>query len=195
MVYFSLNNIRESIEVLRLNKAVIRKLAEDKSASFSGMVVLVVPALLNLVFASLLFPSKFGAIFQHFLFWSMLIPFITLIAVSFVVPVVAAKVFYVKADYRAFFRVISHAGIILWLSFIPFLVDFLGLFAAESFYNLIWFCGLAWILVVAYNFFVDNFRLNHQNSLILLSIFILLYFFFQYVLGKFLVGSYYGIFY
>lgn len=195
MVSFSLSNIKESIELLRLNKAVMVKLAEDKSASLNGIIIIAVPAVLNLVFSSLLFPSRFGAIFQHFLFWSMLVPFLALVGSIFLVPFAAEKIFSIKADYLKFFRILSHAAIILWLSFIPFLIDFLGIFAAESFFNLFWFGGLAWICVVAYNVFSFRFHLNQQNSATLLAIFIVSYLLFQQILGRLLVGSYYGMFY
>lgn len=195
MVSFNLSNIKESIEVLRLNKAVMGKLADEKSASSSGVIILVVPAVLNLLFSSLLFPSRFGAIFQHFLFWSMLVPFVALVAAIFFIPFVANKIYSVKVEYLKFFRILSHAAVILWLSFIPFLIDFLGLFAAESFFNLFWFGGLVWIFVVAYDVFGFRFHLNQQNKVVLLIIFVISYLLFQQILGKFLVGSYYGMFY
>lgn len=194
MAYFKIDNIKESIQVLKLDQSAISKVAADKSATVVGVVILVVPVLLNLIFSSLLFPSGFGAIFQRFVFWSMVVPFLALVGATFAVVFLMNKLYKVNPEYPEFFRIISHAAIILWLSFLPFLIDFIGIFASGGLYNILWFGGLAWIFVVAYKVFNSRYHQNAQNSAILVGAFVLIYLLVQNILGQLLVGSYYNIF-
>lgn len=198
MVYFNqiIGELKDAIAVLRLKESAIHSVYEKKSATKWGIIILAVPVVVNLILSSLLFPSGFSAIFSRFLFWPTLIPFLVLAASFFVISMVAEKIFKVtNANHTGFFRVLAYASLVLWVTMAPFLLGIIGLDLGIGFFNLIWLAGFIWILAVAYNVLIKDYKMQQNDVFICLASGVVAYFIFKLILGKILVGNYYRFFF
>lgn len=159
-----------------------------------GIVVLIFPQIVKLILSVFIFPSGFSAIFSRFLFWPTVIPVVVLSLVFLVMSLVAEKVFSAHANHKGFFKVLAYASIVFWITMVPTVLDSMGFGLGNGFYNLLWFAAFIYVMVVAYNLLIKEYKLVPQSAVICLGFGVLAYFLVHLVLGKILVGSYYKIF-
>lgn len=190
-----LREIRDAFAILKQDRYKIAAVSGRESATNFGIIFLAVPAVVNLFLSSLLYPSGFGAIFTRFVFWSMLIPLISLATAIFAVSIVAEKFFRPSVSHLRVFRVMSYAGIFMWLTILPFLFDVLGLSLGFGLYNIIWMAGFVLMLACAYQFLFSEYKLHQKDIIICLVAGFLVYFLSNYLLGHLLIGVGYRIFY
>jgi len=182
--------IQDGIDILKLNKAKMAHVAGDKDATMWAFVILAVPFVANVILALL----------QTTLFLSLqvkllLVPLVSVVAVIFLMSFVAQKIFHAKGDHMAFFRVIAHAGLIMWVAIVPFVLGLLGVTDVYSIFNLVNLFAGAWMLVVTYHVLIDYYRLNQQNAIITIVLGVVGAAILQSLLGRILIGKYYRFMY
>lgn len=187
--------LKDAFAILKQDKYKIAAVSSRDSATNFGIIFLAVPAVVNLFLSSLLYPSGFGAIFTRFVFWSMLIPLISLVGAIFMVSIVAEKFFRPSVSHLRVFRVMSYAGIFMWLTILPFLLDVLGLSLGFGLYNIIWMAGFILMLAAAYQLLSGEYKLQQKDIIICLASSFVAYFVLNYFLGSLLIGVGYRIFY
>jgi hypothetical protein len=189
------NYFKNLVSVLKLEKEAMERISQDKSATIWGIVILAVPAVINLILASFTFPSGFGVMFSRFMLWPMFIPVLSVFAVIFLMSFVALKFFKGHGSVIGFFRTVSNAGIVLWISIIPFLMAFFGILDPIGLYNLIWVVGTIWILAVSYQMLQIHHKISQQDAVYVILIAVVGYFIIRNILGGLLVGSAYRFWY
>ncbi len=189
-----LEQIKSAIKIVTLDKGHMAQVSVFGDARKWGIVILSVAPFVNLLLASLIFPSGFSAIFSRFLLWPLLLPAISLVGAMFAMSFSLQRLFKKASDHLAVFKVLAYASIVLWLSVLPLLLDLLGLLEFSRLYVLIVNISLIWIFVVASKFFIDHFKVNQQELFFTILIGVISYFLFHSILGNLLVGSYYRIF-
>lgn len=178
--------VKDGISLLKLDKTKIQQVADNKSATLWGIVILVVPFVVNFLLSMI----------QTTMFWSiqfriLLIPTLTLIAGIFVMSLVAQIAFHAKGDHMAFFRVLAHASVAMWASVIPFVLSLVGVVDVYSIFNMINLAAGVWMLVVTYFLLQSYYKLNQQNTVVTLVIGIVAVFIIQSLLGRILIGAFY----
>lgn len=99
------NSIKQAIEILKLNKAAIEKVAKDKQATTAGILILIIGGIIG------------GIASKKWILLSIT-PIIVLIF-SFIgigILHLIAKLFGGKAEFIELYRVLTHASILNWLS-------------------------------------------------------------------------------
>lgn len=187
--------IKDAIAIVKLDEDVMLSVAKRKHASWFGVVLFVIPMVLNLIFFSMGFPSGFGAIFQSFLLWSMVVPVVALLGTIFLISEVARRMYKGKGDTPGFFGVVSYVGIVYWLSLIPSLLSGLGILSIGGLHNLVWLTTLILVFAVSFKMLVRHHRLKQEEVVVVLLIGGAGYFIFQYLLGRVLVGRSYRFFF
>ncbi len=182
--------IKDGLEILKLNKAKMSQVAGDNNATVWAFVILGVPLVANIVLAAL----------QTTLFLSMqikllLIPLISIVAVIFLMSIVAQQLFHAKGSHMAFFRVVAYAGLVTWLSVIPFILGFVGVADVYSIFNLVNLAAGIWMLVVTYHVLIDYYKLTQQNAIITIVLGIVGAAILQSILGRILIGQFYSLMY
>ncbi|MFA6991797.1 MAG: Yip1 family protein [Candidatus Gracilibacteria bacterium] len=177
--------LRDAVEILKLNKAKMAEIAGKKSATKWGWIILAVPAVVNLVLMVLRVPSGFLDFLGSYLMWTVLIPFLSYVAVIFVIDIVASKMFNAKSDFWGLFRVLAYASLVMWVSILPWLLGGSNLY---NLFNLLTFVAGIWTLVVSYTMLMAHYKLSQQNAVIALVVSIVGYMIIQYILGSLLVG-------
>ena len=178
------------IAILKLDKTKVSQVAHDEKATIWAFVILVLPVLINVVLAAL----------QTTLFLSLqikflIIPLVTIFAVIFLMSFVAQQVFHAKGDHMAFFRVLAHAGVVTWLTVIPFVLSLLGLVDVYSVFNMANMVAGIWMFVVTYNVLQDYYKLNQQNTIITMVLGVVGAAIVQSILGRVLIGKFYRLMY
>lgn len=189
------SQLEDAIAVLKLDKAKMEQISERKAATKWGIIIFVIPLVLNLIFASLNFPSGFGVIFSKFLLWPIVVPVLAVVGGIFLMSILAEKMFNAHGSHIGFFRTMSYSAIILWISVIPFLLAFLGIWDAFGLFNLVWVVAVIWILVVAYHMLLIHHKLNQKDAVVVLVAGVLGYFILKGILGRILVGTSYRLWY
>lgn len=187
--------IKDAIAIIKMDEDVMLSVSKRQHASWFGIGLFVVPMLLNLVFFSMSFPSGFGAIFQSFLLWSMIVPVAALLGTIFLISEVAKRLYKGQGDALEFFRAVSYVGIIYWLSLIPALFSGLGILNIGGLHNLVWMVTLIFVFAVSFKMLLKQHHLKQEDAVIVLLIGAFGYFVLQSVLGKMLVGRTYRFFY
>ncbi|MFH1218362.1 MAG: hypothetical protein V1679_00785 [Candidatus Peregrinibacteria bacterium] len=190
-----ITELKDAIEIVKLNKTKMLDVAGKKSATKWAFLFLLVPPVINLILASLNFPSGFGMIFQRFLIWPMFVP-VGAIAGSLILMSFLSKRFYKGyGDVMALFRVGGYVSVILWVSIIPFILAFLGIFDAFGILNLLWLAAAFWIFLVAYQMLIFYHKLKAQDAIVIVIAGVLGYLVLRGVLGRIFVGKYYRLWY
>ena len=190
-----MNQIKDAVAILRLDKEKIASVATRSDATKWGIIILAVAPLFNVLLSSLVFSSGYSEIFRQVVLWKMLIPSMALVGSIFAMSFVAERFFKAGNFHIQFFNVLAYASIVLWLSSISFLLDFIGLIYAGRLFDLLWSVGLIAILVVAYTFLVHYKHLAQKDAALTIVGGVLAYFLLQQILGNVLVGrNYYTIF-
>jgi len=188
------SEIKDAISIIKLDKPKMTEVSKRLHATKMAVIFLAVPFVVSLIFAILSFPSGFSSIFSGFFLWPIFIPIVSIVAMIFVMSVVARKFFKGVGNDVEFFRTLSYpAAAILSLDMIPFLLMLLIGFNAYSLANLINICAMAWTLVVGYNFLPESHKVNQQNLILILVIGGLSYFVIGYLLGAVLMPGTYRI--
>jgi hypothetical protein len=190
-----INEIKDAIEILKFKKPIMAAVANRSSAKKWGFIILAVSPVLNLILTSMRFPSGFGSIFTRFAFWPMIIPSIAIVGAIFAMSYAAERMFESKHSHWAFFKVLSYASVFLWLSAVPFLLALTGVIDPTGLFDLVWLVGIVWMFVVAYHLFLEWGKISQQNAIIVLAIGVVAYMFFQFLLGRILIGDYYRMLY
>lgn len=190
-----INEIKDSIKILKFDRPTMAAVANRPSAQKWGFIILAVSPVLNLLLSSMMFPSGFSSIFSRFAFWPMIIPSLSLVGAIFAMSFAAERMFESKHGHWAFFKVLAYASVFLWLSAVPFILSLSGLIDPTGLFDLIWLVGIVWMFVVAYHLFLEWGKLSQQNAIIVLAIGVVAYMFFQFILGRILIGSYYRMLY
>jgi hypothetical protein len=182
--------VMDGIAILKLDKTKVSQVAHDEKATIWAFVILVLPVLINVVLAAL----------QTTLFLSLqikflIIPLVTIFAVIFLMSFVAQQVFHAKGDHMAFFRVLAHAGVVTWLTVIPFVLSLLGLVDVYSVFNMANMVAGIWMFVVTYNVLQDYYKLNQQNTIITMVLGVVGAAIVQSILGRVLIGKFYRLMY
>jgi len=189
-----ISEVKDAIKIIRLDKPKMTEISKKSSATKMAVIFLVVPFVVNLIFATLSFPSGFGAMFSGFFLWPIFIPVVSIVAMIFCMSIVAKKFFKGTGNDIEVFRTLSYpAAAILALDMVPFLLMLLIGFNAYSLANLINICAMAWTLVVGYYFLPESHKLNQQNLIIVLVIGGITYFIIGYLLGAILMPGTYRI--
>lgn len=184
---------RNAVSVLKLDMGKIGSVYESPGEMFFPVFFLIVPPVLNFIFAVLSF-SSFGAIFSRFVLWPIAIPVLSIAAASFIVSAVIKKWLKISIKYSGVFRVVCYSSVVLWASTVVFLLDAVGILQASNLFNLVFNIGVVWMLVVLYRFFVDHLKIAQNNAYIVVAVYIVGYLLSQKILGSLFVGSYYRIF-
>ena len=184
---------KDAISVLKLDMSKIGSIYDGHEEKFFPVFFLVVPPVLNLIFAMISF-SSMGAIFSRFVLWPIVIPFLSVVASAFIVSVVLNKWLKISVKYLGVFRVVCYSSVILWVSTIVFLLDTVGILHASNLFNLVFNIGVVWMVVVVYKFLFDYLKIAQNNAYIVLAVYIVGYLLSQKILGTLFVGSYYRIF-
>lgn len=182
--------VKDGVSILKLDKVKMSQVAHDQKATVWAFVILGLPFVVNVILAALK-TTLFLSLQVKFL----LIPLATIVGAIFAMSFVAQKVFHAKGDHMAFFRVIAYAGVVTWLSVIPFVLSLLGLDDVFSIFNLVNFAAGIWMLVVTYHVLIDYYRLNQQNTVITIVLGIIGAAILQSVLGRVLIGKFYRLMY
>ncbi len=182
--------LKDGIAILKLDKTKVSQVAHDEKATVWAFVILVIPVLINIILAAL----------QTTLFLSLqikflIIPLVTVFAVIFLMSFVAQQVFHARGDHMAFFRVLAHAGVVTWLTVIPFLLSLFGLVDVYSIFNLVSMIAGVWMLVVTYNVLQDYYKLDQQNAIITIVLGVVGAAIVQSILGRVLIGKFYRLMY
>ena len=184
------SNLKKDITaVLKLDKIAFSRVAGDKSATFIGLILILGPPVINLLLASFAFPSGFGVIFSRFMLWPMMVPALAVVGAVYGMSQVARRYFKGAGNDGGFFRVVSYAAAVLWLSIVPFILALFGVLEPIGIFNLIWLVGMVWIFVVAYNMLQYHHRLNDKDAVTVAAIGVIGYLALKWLLGAILVGS------
>ena len=144
-----LEQIKNAIKIVTLDREKMAQVSVLGDAKKWGVIILVLAPFVNLLLASLIFPSGFSAIFSRFLLWPVLLPAVSIVGAMFAMSFSLQKLFKKTGDHLAVFKVLSYASIVLWFSVLPFLLDLLGLLEFSRLYVLVVNIALIWIFVVA----------------------------------------------
>jgi len=155
--------VRDAIEIIKLNKTKMKEIAGKKSSTKIGIVFIVVPIVLN---ALLSFFSVGGSWGGYYTYLSVL-PIISLILGILILSYVAEKFFKGKGDHESFFRVISYSCLLLWINTVFLLLSTLGLWgiSASLLYTIPGLISL-WIIVVTYFALIEIHQLSSENAVI-----------------------------
>ncbi|MFH1533807.1 MAG: YIP1 family protein [Nitrospirota bacterium] len=179
------------VSVLKLDREAMSRVANDKSATLCGVLILFVVPVINLILASFTFSSGFGVMFSRVMFWPMFIPVISIFCIIFLMNFIAIRFFGGKGNSVGFFRTVSYSSAVLWLSIVPYILSIFGILDPMGLYNLIMLVGLIWIAVVSYYMLMEHHKLSAKDAGTVVALGIIGYFLFRNILGRILVGSYY----
>ena len=186
-----IKEIKDGIQILKLNKPVMAAVAVRPSAKKWGLLILAVPPVVNLILSSMLFPSGFEAIFSSFSFWPMILPALALCGAIFGMSYAAEKFFKSSHNHWGFFKVLAYSSVFLWLTMGAFLLGVLGVLDPGELYKLLSLIGAVLVFFVAYHLFLDWGKLSQQDAAMLVGIGFVAYLLLQLILGRVLVGGYY----
>lgn len=181
---------KEAIEVLKLNKDAMHKIALDEKATLMAFAILLAPFVINTVLGALQSTMFFGLQMKIFL-----IPVLVTIGTIFLMSLAAQLVFKARGDHMAFFRVLGFAGIVSWVSVVTVLLGVLGISNTYSLFNVLNLLVGIWVLVVAYHILMSYYKLNQQNAIITIVIGIVAALILQNLLGTIFIGRYYELMY
>ncbi len=191
---YVISEAKDALAILKFDKVKMAHVAGKAEATRNGIIILLVPALFNILFGAMSFPSGFSAIFSRFLVWPLLIPVFAFVGMVFGVSYVARKYFHGVGHDIGFFRVLSYASIVSWVSIPVAILSMIGIF---DIFNLLSLINLAVVIVVfavAYHMLLDYHKVHKDDALKIMVIGIIGYFVLQWIFGKILVGDVYRYF-
>jgi hypothetical protein len=184
------NEVKEAIQVLKLNKLKMADVARRKDSLKWGIVFIAVPAVVNVILSAIAFPSGFGGIFSRYLLWPVVIPALSFAATAFLVSYVAEKGFHGQKDHVGFFKIMAYASVALWITIIPSILMVLGLAdMLGSLSQLISLAASAWVLYVTYFALMEHHKLTKENSILTIVAAVVISIIVSGLLGGILVGN------
>jgi len=178
---------RDSVEVLKLNKAKMAEIYGNKSALMWACFILGGPFVLNALLISI-----FSSIFTGFYIRIALLPVLALACAIFLIGAVVHFGFKNKVDYLGVFRVLSYATLPMWAIVLLMIVSFVGMSGGSNFFSLITWVTWIWVIVVAYNFLISHFKFSQQNAIIVCVVSVIGFTIIQSIIGRILLGGYYS---
>jgi len=145
-----MKSLKEAIDILKLNKKSIEKVAKDKGATTAGILILIIGGFI-------------GGIVGKDWFLIGVIPIITIIF-SFIgigILHLIARLFGGKAEFIQLYRVLTHASILNWLSFFG-LIPFLKIIMS--------FAALIWGIAVNFVVIREVYKLSNLKTVFVLLI-------------------------
>lgn len=177
--------VKDAVEVLKLNKPKMAEVAAKPSATTLGIVILAVPAVLNFIFVSLAYRS-----FAIDFLWLAVIPVALSIGMILALSFIAQKFFQGKGNHVGFFRVSAYASLASWITVLPYLLILLGSVSGFSLLGALSLVAGAWMLVVIYHVLMEHHKLTQQNAVITIVIGIVAYIIVSSLITSTLVPSY-----
>ncbi|MDP2642300.1 MAG: hypothetical protein Q8P62_00465 [Candidatus Peregrinibacteria bacterium] len=191
---YVISEAKNAMAILKFDKVIMAHVAGKSDATRNGIIILVVPAVFNIIFGSLSFPSGFSSIFSRFLVWPLLIPVFAFVGMIFGVSYVARKYFHGVGNDIGFFRVLSYAGIVSWLSIPVAVLSVIGVFDIFKLLSIINLAVVIVVFAVCYHLLLDYHKVHKDDAVKVIAIGVVGYFVLQWILGKILVGSVYRYF-
>ena len=188
-----LKEIHNALKLIKFDKEVISSVVGDESTTKYGFLILFVTPFLSVFFAALKYSSGLGSLFSKYLFWPLMIPFVSLTFVFFLEAFFLRKIYKVKIKYLPLFRVLSYASIVFILMVVFFILSLFGLNLGDNFLNFLFFSAFFFLLNLNYRFISLVYSLKKSSILVVLCFSVFAYLFVNYFLGIFLVGSSYNI--
>jgi len=191
---YVISEAKDALAILKFDKVKMAHVAQKTEATRNGVIILLVPAVFNIIFGAMSFPSGFSAIFSRFLIWPLLIPVFAFAGMVFGVSYVARKYFHGVGHDIGFFRVLAYASVVSWVSIPVALLSIVGIF---DIFNLLSLINLALIIVVfavAYHMLLDYHKVHKDDAVKVIVIGVIGYFVLQWIFGKILVGDVYRYF-
>jgi len=184
-----LKRIKDSVAILKLDKAKMSEVSHDASATIWGAIFLIAPSLIDWLVISSTASSFFRGMFSRFFFWPMFVPVITVFATFYLMSMVAERAFGGKKDHFAYVRPILYVGSLLILSVIPFVFQIFDFGNAFELLGLIWKVLIVWMFVVSYFMLKIVHNLSKEDSYIVLAVGVILYFLVGHVVSFIFVGD------
>ncbi len=191
---YAVSEAKDALAVLKFDKVKMAHVGGKIESTRNGIIILLVPAVFNIIFGALSFPSGFSAIFSRYLIWPLLIPVFSFVGMVFGVSFVARKYFHGVGHDIEFFRVLSYASIVSWLSIPAGLLSILGIFDVFNLLSLINLIFIVFVFAVSYHMLLDYHKVHKDDAVKIIVIGVLGYFVIQWILGRILVGSVYRYF-
>jgi hypothetical protein len=190
-----LNELKDALQILKLNRAKMADVAGRKQATVFGIIFLLVLPVVNILLSVFNYPSGFGSIFSRYLLWPAFIPSLSFVATTFLISLIAERVFHGGKDHVGFFRIMAYASVVLWVTVVPFLLGVLGIIDAQSLFKLIYLLSGALVLYVAFNALMEHHKLTKEHAVLVIIAAIFIFMISSSILGKLLVGSGYRMLY
>jgi Yip1-like protein len=182
--------LKDAVDILKMDTVKMAAIAKRESATKWGIIILMVPFVVNLIIYSIDSPSTFmSAITSKFVFWRISIPILAIVASTFITSFIAERFFNGKGTHLGFFRVIAYASVASWLTMIGFFIALIG--GSSSLIILFSIIASIWILFVMYNSLIVLHKLNQQDAILSLAGGIVGYLVLQALLGSVLIGGSY----
>mgnify|MGYP007063516999 CR=1 FL=1 len=190
-----LKELKEALKLIQFDKDVISSVVGRKSATSYGFLIIFLAPILSVFISAFSYPSGIGAMFSKFLFWPLMIPFMSLAIVYFLQSFYLKKLFKVNINYLGLFRVLSYVSIVFWLIIIFFVLNLVDFTLGDNFFNLLFYFAFFVVFFFNYRFLDLVFKLKKRDlyTVILLTIFS--YFIVNLIFGNLLVGDSYRLFY
>jgi len=189
-----LDEFKDAIQVLKMNHAKIVEIANKKEATFFGVMILAVPPVINVILNWWIFPPG-SSIFSSFVIWTVAVPYLSYVITIFLMSLLAEKVFHGGKHHLGFFRIMAYAGIVLWVTMLPFLLARLGLMADPArLFKIIYWLGGAWMLYVSFYVLMLHHRLAKDNAVVTVVLAVIIAMIVNSILGNMLVGSIYRLY-
>lgn len=182
-----LTEIREAVAVALLNPGRMKAVAGKKGAETWGIIFVIIPYIVNFLLLSLL--SPFG--FSTLTFWPSLLPLVAFFSMVLSVGFFAERIFKIKVDKRAIFRVMTYGAIVLWLLMLPVVFVLIGLPGVGAKLSILSYAFI-WVLVAAYRYMLNEYKASSQSLVITLVVSGFIYFLVLELLGRIFMGGFYG---
>lgn len=160
---------RQAIHVLQVKKVDMEVVAHDPSATKVGIFIFIFPFVFNYLLTVLRF-GGFSRFFLELLLSSLVLGVLFIFVVSFV----ATQFFHGKGSHLGFFRVMTYASLIQWLSIVPFVFLLFNLTRLSSLNNVLMLVAGIWMLAVAFHALLYVHQIKQRDALIVLIIAIVL---------------------
>jgi len=182
--------VKEAVEVLKLNKDAMHKIALDEKATLMAFAILLAPFVVNTLLGTFQGTMFFGLQMKVFL-----IPVLVTVGGIFLMSLAAQLIFQARGDHMAFFRVLGFASIIGVVSVVAVLLSVLGISSAYNLFSVVYYLVWIGVLVVSYSLLMSYYKLNQQNAIITVVIGIVAMYLLQNILGTIFIGRYYELMY
>jgi hypothetical protein len=180
--------INDAIDVSKMNKAKMDKVANSKKSFEYGIYILLAPFVVNVVLAALNGMTFFNLQIKMFL-----LPLLTIVGMIFLMSLAAELIFKKKGDHKVFFRVLAYASIFSWLSVVPVFLSLIGLGEFFNLFNDVYLVTYLFVLVAAYHMLMSHYHLSKDNTIIVVVAGFVVFFLLQGILGNLLIGRFYSL--